>query len=123
MEDLDSNLQRLQPGDAQLMLTEQPSSSGAFARAGVGAGSVAGSKRKALQDKGQPQSEPGSEVPGLLKAVKKCKDPLATAVWARKVTIKEFNIVCEKLGKARAQSRATMELVKSDYPSEDGGQQ
>lgn len=60
-----------------------------------------------------------SEVPGLDKAMGKCKDPVVAACAARKVTLRMFGDVQTKLEKAKAVCQNALNYIQDDFTDED----
>ena len=64
-------------------------------------------------------SEPPSEVPGLEKAMGKCRDPVVAACTARKITLRIFGDVQTKHEKAIAACNNALNFIQDDFTDED----
>lgn len=103
----DQNLSSATGGPGALILLDRPSSATAGGQRPSGRGPPG---RQATRD---------SLVPGFEKAVKTVKDPVTAGIHARKATLKEFNLLCEKLALASAYGREVESYFKSDFDDED----
>ena len=60
-----------------------------------------------------------SEVPGLDKALGKCKDPIVAACSARKITLRMFSDMQSKHQKALAVCKTALDFIQDDFTDED----